>query len=255
MKQTFSLHRFQLLLKLHFAENGKHYLISSALLIGLFLVLMLPIVGTKTYSDPLYMLHILAIMLLFLGSSLFTSVSLSHYQDTSKGIQAIMLPASQPEKFASVLLINLLFVVLYFAAFWTMHFTIVAIANLSLPASGRKYFPIPHDVFVFFTYWYFLIQAIVMLGAIYFKKNAYVKTAGSLLIITIAAYALNSLLAYSFTGYEVQTFPFVRWMVYRDIPAQINFSESINTARWAFLILLIISFYLITFVRLREKEI
>lgn len=255
MQQLFSFKRFLLLIRLNFAENSKHYLISSALLIGLFIVLMTPILGSKTVNGTLSFIHLLALPLLLLGSSLFTSMAFSHYQSASKGIQAIMLPASQLEKFLAIWLINTIFLIFFLVIFWTLHYQTIAIANASLPENGRKYFAVPEEVFVFFTYWYFLIQGAIMLGAIYFNKNTYIKTAGALLITTVAAHTLNSVLAFNFTGHDVNTFPFTKWTIFMNRPIHVDFSEPIDTAVWAFLILLIVNFYIIAFVRLREKEI
>ena len=112
MNQTLSLRRFQKVLRLHFAEYRKSYLLSLGLCIGGMILLMSPILLTQQYNDALYIVHISALFGILFGSSLFTSTAFNAYSNASQGITAIMLPASQAEKFLVILLTNLLFVLL-----------------------------------------------------------------------------------------------------------------------------------------------
>ncbi len=165
MNQYFNLRRFGLLLKLDLAENGRNYLLTAGLIITVMLLLMLPVLVSREYSEIRVLLHPLALfMCVWFGGSLFTSTVFAPYSSQAKGISALMLPASRPEKFGVALLVNLFFTVLFIVLFRWMHHGFIEVANAHVPATGRKYRPIPPQVVTIFTYGYFLIQGAMFLG-------------------------------------------------------------------------------------------
>ena len=258
MNQKFNLSRFGQLLKHYWAENSKRYLTSFGLIVGLMLFLMLPIVGTSQYSELFYLLHVFAFLGgVMLGGSLFTSTAFSAYSTPERGISAIMLPASRTEKFIVILLIHALFAVLVFAIGHLLHSVLSDLANQGLPEGSREYRPIPDEVARFFGFSYFILQGTLFLGSLYFTKNAFVKTVGVVLIITIIAFIINLQLAFQFVGEadSVITFPFIHWMIYHDQNYQISFPPVVSTWIRVFLGLIVVAFGYITFVRLQEKEI
>ena len=258
MNQQFDLSRFGLLLKLYWVENGKSYLISFGLIVGVLLFLMVPIVGSAQFNDLLYMVHALALFGgVMLGGSLFTSTAFTAYATPERGIAAIMLPASQLEKFMSVVLPALLFVVSVFVIGYLLHGSLVDLANQNLSSHSRKYQPAPPDVMRFFAFSYFLLQGAVFLGSLYFTKNAFIKTVGIVLAITVLAFVANMVLAYQFTGEasRVMAFPFTFWDVFQGQRYRVEFPPSVSRLVKVFLGLLVVVFGYITFVRLQEKEI
>lgn len=256
MNQHFNFRRFWLLIRLDFTENGKGYLISSALFIGLMLLMMTPILATETYHDLLGVLHMITVFLLLLGGSLFTSTIFSAYSTPAKGIPALMIPASRQEKFMAALLINMLFMLAFFFIFWQLHYVITDLANQGLSEDGGRYHYIPAEPRIFFTYCYFLIQGAVFLGSIYFPKNAYIKTLGILLVLATVTYIFNHILALQLSdARDVFTFPFSYWKVFNNGTYVVNFPDAINIMVKAFLGLLVVGLWYITYIRLKEKEI
>ncbi len=258
MNQYFSFRRFGLLLKLDFAENGKSYLLITGLIIGLMLLLMTPVLYSNGYSNTRELLHALALFVcVWLGGSLFTSITFAQYSGPAKGIPALMLPASQMEKFGAAWLVNLFFSLLFIVLFWQLHHGIFDLANSRLPAGGPNYRPIPPNPSQFLTYAYFLIQGSMFLGSIYFPKNAFLKTAVVLLIVTVIASLFHYTLANQFIGNPSQlvTVPFTSWRFSLGRWYEVNYPEPVDTLIWIFLLLLIVAFWGIAYVRLREKEI
>ena len=259
MNQQFNLSRFSLLLKHYWAETGKSYLISLGLIIGIMLLLMIPIVGTSRYHDLLFILHAFGFLGgIMLGGSLFTSTAFSAYSTPGRGMATSMLPASQLEKFVVILLAHLLFAVLIFVVGYLLHNGLVDIANQNLSVNGRKYQPAPADVMRFFGFSYFLLQGTLFLGSLYFTKNAFIKTLGIVLGVTVLAFIVNMVLAYQFTGEadRVMTFPFTLWNVSEGQQFyQVGLPSFASTLVRLFLGLIVVAFGYITFVRLQEKEI
>nr|WKN36030.1 hypothetical protein K4G66_27060 [Tunicatimonas sp. TK19036] len=257
MNQTLSLPRFQKVLRLHFAEYRKSYLLSLGLCIGGMVLLMSPILLTQQYNDALYIVHISALFGILFGSSLFTSTAFNAYSNASQGITAIMLPASQAEKFLVILLTNLLFVLLIGLVFLGLHFGLVDLANEQLLPSSRPYRPIPSEVLRFSLFTYFLLQGCCFMGSIFFKKNAFIMTLGVATAVVVLAFGFNLFLAYQFTGdaEQVMAFPFTFWNVVLDRRYTIEYPDTINTLIRGFLLLMVVATWGIAYVKLKEKEI
>lgn len=258
MNQYFNLRRFGLLLKLDLAENGRNYLLTAGLIITVMLLLMLPVRVSREFSDTKFLLHPLALfMCVWFGGSLFTSTVFAQYGSPSKGISALMLPTSRLEKFGVSLLVNLFFTVLFIVLFWQIHHGFIETANVHLPATGRKYHPIPPGPTTFLTYSYFLIQGAMFLGSIYFPKHAYLKTAVALLTVVAAAQIFHYTLANELTGNPsfLLTVPFSSWAITQGRYFLINYPKPVDTIVWIFLVFLIVALWTIAYVRLKEKEI
>lgn len=258
MNQQFNLSRFNLFLKYYWAENGKSYLISLALIIGIMLFLMLPIVGTDRYRDMLFILHILGLFGgVLLGGSLFTSTAFNSYATSERGISAIMLPASRLEKFLGILLAHLLFASLVFVVGYLLHYGLAGWANQDIPDNQRKYGPAPIEVMLVLGFSYAILQGAVFLGSLYFTENSFIKMLGIVLIVVIVAFIFNLFLAYHFTGYtaSVMALPFTFWNVFDGQTYVVDYPPPMVDLRNIFLGLIVVGLISITYVRLREKEI
>ncbi len=257
MNQSFSLSRFWLLLKLDFATNGKTYLSTAGLIVGLMVLLMSGVLFSGTYRNLLEMLHPLALfMCVLLGGSLFTSTFFAQYGVPDRGIHALMVPASRLEKFLVALLVNMVFTVLFITLFWQLHHLFLGIANAKLPTPGPKYNPIPPEPRIFLTYSFFLLQGAAFLGSIYFSKMAFVKAAGAFLGVALVVFFFNLWMSNAFAeASNMFAFPFTGWRFFRDRPYVVDFPETVVYIKWSFLVLLVVALWGIAFVRLREKQI
>jgi len=219
MNQPTSIYRLWLLFRLFLAERGMTYLFALGLIVAISLVLMLPILFTKGYHDILFVLHAFALFgPVMLGGSLFTSTAFSHYNSQSRSIQAIMLPASQLEKYLFILVTHVIFMLSIWLIFWHLHLWITEVANASIPDGSRRYNAIPPEVKEYFVFFYFLIQSIVFLSSIYFSSQVFIKSLIVVLFVGLTAILLHLGLAYQMTGItsQINSLPFMAWNVFRN---------------------------------------
>jgi len=115
------------------------------------------------------------------------------------------------------------------------------------------------------------MHAGVVLGSIFFKKASYLKTVALLIVAFTFICLLNITLAYYFTNNpvgadKVVSFPFTSWKLWywassktggQDFHAfyHVEFPKSSLIFVYAVPIIIILGFWLATFLRLKEKEI
>lgn len=269
MNQTFDIHRFALTLKMDVAEKGKNLLLLATLLVVALLLMLLPITMSKEPSGFREALHYMALFAVMLfGSTFYSSYALTQYSAPSSCIAALMVPASRPEKFLSSLLLNLIFIIPFLFFFIKLHHVTIDIGNSKMPAGGYKYSYIADEVLVYFIYGYFILHAIVFLGSIYFTKASYMRTAAFAMAIVLIVVFGNLAIANFLVGYpeKIVAFPMTGWKIWdnsdmfmiRDGHAkfyQILHPENAVYAFRAFAAMLAVSFWYISYLRLKEKEI
>ena len=269
MNQTFNIHRFALILRLDATEKGKNLLLIVALLVSSLLIMLLPITMSKEPSGFREALHYMALFgVMLFGGTFYSSYAFTQYSSPSTGIAALMLPASKTEKFLSSLLVNLVFIIPFLFFFIKLHHVTIDIANAKLRDGGYKYSYIPDEVFTYFNYCYFILHSVVFLGSIYFTKASYIKTAAFALITVLVLVFVNLTIANLFVGNpeKLVTFPMSSWKIWdssnmymiRDGHAKffhIVHPAKVMYAFQAFAALVTLSFWYITYLRLKEKEI
>jgi hypothetical protein len=232
----------------------------SGLLVGVMLAMMLPIIMVKQHDTGLLIMHFLALSMVWIfGGSLYTVQVFSQYGAPSTGIAAIMIPASNFEKFLSALLLNLIFSIPFSFLFLKLHPFLIEYANNMAP-NEYPYHPIPADALTYFTALHVVIQGAVFLGSIYFSKLAYVKTAIAFVVFYLATTALHVWQVYllTYSPSKVVTFPFTAWKIWyfkEDKSFYIPFPEQYQQLLEVFPYLIVLVLWYIAFVRLREKQI
>jgi hypothetical protein len=264
MNQTFNFQRFLLTLRLEIAAKGRVQMMMAGLLVALLLVLMLPITVFNGLREIMSLLHALAVLMVVLfGGSLYTGLAFNQYGSSDTGMAALMVPASRLEKFLSALLLNLLFVVPFIIFFRVLEDWTIDYANAKLPATDYKYNKIPLPILRYITSFYVVIQGVTLLGSLYFTKSSYVKTAIAFSVVLLGVAAANLIIVYSLTAYSspswIFAFPFASWDVsyYRPMYKvyHADFSENLQNLMYGVPLLIILSLWYITYVRLKEKEI
>ncbi len=270
MNQVFNIHRFALTLRLEIAERGRSYLLMSALMVFAMLVMMIPVTMSREFSGFREVLHYFALFLIVLfGSSLFTSGALAQFTAPATGISALMTPASTAEKFLTSLLFNLIFLVPLIIFYWWLHYYTLGIANAKIINQASRYHPMPADIVNYTTFGYFGIQACVFLGSVFFRKNAYIKTAVIALAIAFTVSVANTMIAINFTDNptKVTALPLTGWKlwyynedgntkwrfasIYYYLPLSDNLLLMAQLVTGAFVILL----WMCAFYQLKEREI
>lgn len=257
MNQVFNFHRFGLLLKLDFAENGKKNTLSFLVIAGVMLILMNPYIDfSKIHIDATF-LHVLALSIAMFCGSLFTSLAFSKYNNPSECISAISVPASQTEKFLSALFTNMIFMSLLLILFFVLHFEGVKIILSRFPDETfiKK---LPPSISMFLIFLFFFVHGVSFLGSIYFRKAGFVKTAGIFFALIIAVYLLNIFMVDQLSGHEknIGSTPFLSWFVPRNGRLiKLESGESIYSALKVLMIMAVLGLWYITYIRLTEKEI
>ncbi len=203
VENLFNPKRFFYLFRIELFNNLKTALLKDLIVAGAFLSLSIFSALMKSRTDVSGFLFIS----LFMGI-IFTSVSFSVAHNREAGVFYFTLPASVEEKFLVKFLFTAIFS--FFSSVLTLFLTSLLtgiIGSLFFGLSFTFFDPFKNSIFkIFLTYLYF--HSIFFLGGILFKKNNFLKTVLSLVIlffiftIVMSFLAVNifSLLYNNFTG-------------------------------------------------------
>ncbi|MGA0556516.1 hypothetical protein ACO2Q8_07695 [Larkinella sp. VNQ87] len=182
MSQLFSFHRFSLLLKLHLSEHLKPYLLGAGVLMGIWLVMLLPAaIKVSTFSESIYRNHGTMFTFIFCGAGAWFASELFRVVSTPvRGIPYLTLPASQVEKFLVAFLMLVLFVPVFIGVFYCIEGICFSMINQRLPTGSPRYelLDLCSDyINMEFRYFCFITPSFFLVGSIYFAKLPFVKTA------------------------------------------------------------------------------
>jgi hypothetical protein len=273
MNNTFSFQRLSLLIKKHWAENNRFYGLATMALLG---VLVISFIFWMAVSTPYYHEEgTVAIYFvgLFLIGSILASNAFHALGEKEKGQYWLSLPATHAEKLVTVILFTtVLFFVVYTACFFLIKWLAVGYIQMQMKThpeiSFRRIhlFSIPgkSDEFAtgirFILLAFVAVQALFLLGSVYFKKYAFIKTIIiGVCIIGIYVYFIAQLFTYHLPANY-------RWEGYHVVLNNLAGDDSIyqNYSFGVFFekLLLVLAqflwapvFWLTAWFRLKEKEI
>lgn len=202
--ERFQLRRFLLLVSRHWAENRKKY---GLFLLAMFGILVVWLSFILAFSNltllDVTMQFVTYYVGLYLTGCIYASTLFSELSSKRDGANFLMLPASQLEKLLCVLLFGVLFFfITYTFLFYLVDIPMVQLSNRMLVNSPRNFpnsivqippgavyniisaeqGPIPEKDIHLVLLGFFSVQAIFILGPIYFKKYVLVK---SILVVLI----------------------------------------------------------------------
>ena len=264
MNNTFNINRFGLLLKRQWLDFGKIYLISFGVLIGaltLFYAINLTEDNLKQFSsNTLNFRYPLFLITGFLFMSIISSGYFMHLGQKPKAIISILIPASGTEKFLTAIFYTVIISIpSYLLCFYLIDLAFVSsirethtLTSSYTNYQGKNviidnvaYFFATETVSEFYPFCYvpLLVNSVFLLGSIFFQNFHYVKTAISAMLfivvwVTSIIYIMNKL-----TESTV-------WVGNQYLQSK-GFSEILMAAVGIFLILV---FWFISFLRLKEKE-
>lgn len=270
MNNTFNINRFGLLLKRQWLDFGKIYLISLVVLLGI-------LVGFYSYSIPSPLknnnfdydgdldMRFRYPLFLILGFVFISIVASSYFNilgQKSRAILELMTPASTFEKFlGGIFYTAILSLATYLILFYLVDLPFVKYINAHLSEfkmSGAKAsLPKPvesisaqivndenyRNYLLHFITVPFLITSIFLVGSIYFNRFHYIKTAISVMVFGVLWVTSTIFVMRRLTSNTV-------WVgnYYWQDESNILFIMSLMG------ILLTLAFWLISFIRLKEKE-
>ena len=241
------------LMRKHWIENFSFYGMAALALFGLLaVVLTVWVVGSSPhYSEAgLYVIYFSG---LFIAGCILASSSFSMLGDKAKGGFWLGLPASHLEKFITVICFTtVLFFAVYSACFYILKPIAIAYINNKIAAhpdlthfqtiewEGDHGF---RKVFNALLFGFFALQALYLMGSAFFSKHAFIKT-------TIIGAAILFLLFY-------YTFKLGEWTIPKNINTgnlMVPSERQKDILLWILKLVWAPLFWLITWFRLKEKE-
>ncbi|SDE99492.1 hypothetical protein [Chitinophaga filiformis] len=214
---VFSAGRFGLYMRKHLIDNYRIYGMSVIVLTVLLIIILLFNLSDNFRVQPVISrLMPLYFMGLFLTGLIFTSLSFSELANKSQGIDYLLFPASQLEKYLSTLVVTTIgFLLIYHFAFYLAYLGIDGVLALRtghhMENDLRREFSKDYVKYIY--YGWFITQAVMLLGTIYFQKYSFIKTVFLFMIFLLSLYFLNTLFAYIFFGSRMVgwngQFPFI----------------------------------------------
>ncbi len=249
MNQFFSLPRFGRLLRKHTAEQLSTYALGAAVLTGGILVVLgfLAYVGgglSRLQQGILFTLMLLA------AGSFFTSLVLAQFGVGSRAALALTLPASHFEKF----LVAWLFSLPVFLAVFTAAFYLADWVTLSLS-------PAPDELLNILTAkeapgllaFFLVLHGVALWGSIFFTRQQFLKTAFSLVLLSIVGTVVNFRIMKALIGPVVQAvFPFGSVSLHNSAPVTLPDNQE-HWFNWLPLVLAGL-LWLAAYARLTEKQ-
>jgi len=255
----FNPNRLWHLLKLEATTKNKRALIVFAAVLGILLLYQFLLIYNRDHDAHNWINQMFGGVLIFAGL-LYTSYSFKELTDNSTSMTYLTLPASNFEKFISKWLFSTVgFYVVYLIGYSIFAFIGLNAAETLLEFKGESYAPFADENWIC-TKVYFVVSSIFLLGAITFKNYHAPKTVLSLvglaMLIGTITYLIVRVVMYDFfDGWTpVNNAVDVNLRPDQDM---IDFMEGpfVTIMKWLFWLALPLFFWIVSFFKLKEKEI
>lgn len=189
----FSFSRFINLFKLQLAANRRLYLLGAAALAGMLLAFMLFFLITDRElnygtQQAVYLIG------LVLSSAVFTTTVFKQYAERTQRAQALMLPVSALEKMLLALLLTLVVYPLVYTIICLSCLKVMNYVDIHWLGNPNALYTLNDHYTPGYLVIYFYLQSFVLLGAIWFRKQTFVKSAVMICLVIIGMHALSSFL-------------------------------------------------------------
>jgi hypothetical protein len=188
----------------HFTDHLRFYLMSLFAVFGLMTIWPLLMLFTNNPIDRLSDLAPFYYIGLFFGGMLFTSRFFHELGSKEKGVDFLMLPASQFEKFIIIFLVSTAGFLLCYHLCCFLSFNIInnaQVAILRKPVKMDYSFLSDPDEKKYIYYIYFILQAAFLLGATYFHKYSFIKTVLAVFIFLFALWLVHAFIISCIFGF------------------------------------------------------
>jgi len=293
MTQTFDAGRWWLLVGKHWSENRKKYSLSLAAMAGLLFLWNIVAVLADRRAPSMQLQMNTYFFGLFVVGCLYASMMFSDLGSKTRGLNYLVVPASTLEKLlCSLFYAVLVFFVCYTALFYVLDIITVKAGNavaysrwLKQHATGTTFSSTPvanvfsgrdqrmgdQDPILYIYLAYFLLQSIFLAGSVYFARFSFIKTviaavlAGIIITFVIAKVIMPILPPGSYHNgissyhvYTVKDAPGGGTMIYSEVATDKLVSLPVWIDKFLLFLLkyaLIPLFWVVTYFRLKEKEI
>jgi hypothetical protein len=248
---VFSLQRFYLVLRRHMMYNQKTLLVSFAAAGAFLLVVSFLNTFASRGVFSIEIFSILGMVLFFVGGYLVSSRVFNELHTPARGQFFLTLPASNLEKLATAWLVSApLYAITALLGLTLLSLLATLLNALAFGSEFVVFNPLTKSV-IYMAGIYLVTQSIFLLGAVYFRKNNFMKTLLALFVIQAVISTVLSLVFYlmfgrggfQVTGEEMMVFPvfITDWL-----------PRIMKIVFWG---LMAPFFLVVSYVRLKEREV
>lgn len=183
MSNTFSFRRLKMLVAKQFFENTRLYIFSILALLGLqalFFGLWFMSSGPNYGAHSIYLMSLFG---LFISGAIFASMAFNMLGSKDKGIYWLGIPATHLEKLVcTIFYTTIVFSVVYWLTFIAVKEVTLLFLNGFIkdhPGTSFEEIKNPDEfwtVFRYFVYAFYAVQALYLLGSVYFSRYSFVIT-------------------------------------------------------------------------------
>ncbi|MGN8071017.1 hypothetical protein [Mucilaginibacter sp. SG564] len=202
MNNFFSLRRFSRLFIKHTIEHYRTYLMSTAVIFGVFVFGGTFIFFVFPAPPDTGMQTACFVLLMLVSGSIFTSTVFGDYGNKSKAIPAITLPASSFEKYLVGWLYSYpIFMAIYTGIFFLVLFTLGQLVHF--PGIRLQIMSLSQPEMLLVLVIYSSLHSCCIFGAIFFEKLHFIKTGFAFFIGYIVITMCNTMFLKLITGVTV----------------------------------------------------
>ena len=259
MNNIFSLTRFIMLFKKHTLEHAKTYLLSTGVLAGVTAVGLglFAFINEGRLAIPVQ--NIVFTYVLTFAGSIFTSLVFADLGDKRKANQVLTLPASHLEKFLVTWIYSfVIYQLLFIGVFYLVDWIIIGISHppVNDPNKMINILDLEHLAYMAFIV-YAIFHGFTLLGAIFFEKLHFIKTAFIFLLYVLVFTLINTPLLQFIIGKNILRSIAFQGFSITDKQGWGNIwpTQNMNYTTLIVFAIAVIILWLGAFFRLKEKEI
>ena len=206
MNQHFSFSRFARLFRKHTAENGRSYLMSTAVLLGGIGLVLGYVAYLNTQAMSASVQAIVFSLGLLSSGAFFSSTVLAVFGRPRQATPALLLPASHWEKYLVAWLYALpIFLAVYIGCFYLMDVLVLQLDDWAGPKPDLvSLFPDQEKLYMSLVA-YAVLNAVFLWGSIYFVKQQFIRTAFGLLLGLVVVVVVNFQVVQALVGRKVES--------------------------------------------------
>lgn len=259
MNDIFNWKRFIALFKKHSAENYKTYLMSIGVLIGVLTLILSFITYTSDGHIGVFQQGIIFLNIMIFSGTIFTSMIFADLGSRKKAIPILTLPVSHLEKYLVAWIYSfVVFQLVYVGCFYAVDYIVLYAGNVGISDKNNmvNVFSADDPFWIAFPQ-FAVLQAICFIGAVYFERLHFIKTAFLFFLFILFLTVFNTMLLNWIFGFKVDKgIPFSSvgiteaghfWFIRRDHLG--------DTVVFASLVLVCGLLWLGSYFRLREKQV
>lgn len=276
MNQTFSLTRFSMLTGMHWMENRKRYYLFALATTGVMIAWYGFVLAMFGHDSELLFIQFATYYwgLYFIGL-LYASTLFAGLNSKPQAISYLSVPASHLEKSCCAILFGVFgFFVVYTLLFYIVDIPMVRIYNELYPGGLMKKEDaafvyniftaeggiIPEREFHLFLFSFFSIQAMFILGSVYFTRYAFIKATVAILLFALVVIVFITKVVENNLPDHWRISTMIEWVQWDAL--QSHHIRVVRLSQWTERLLTTglicgvpVFFWCVTYFRLKEKEV